>query len=223
MVRTASANTRTLSVRLHWTTELERLAPIQPYSRRHAERHRMDYMMTKCWLILLIMFHVGRLDAAAQSRKIIIDCDPGIDDAMAIILAMQYSGFDIVGITTMFGNAYLDQATRNALTVVELSGRKIPVYKGAAKPLHIKLEPPPDFVHGKDGLGNTNQPTPKSWSARPACSSIHCRYGQSQSRANHDSGCWQVDQSCRSYEVGSESHQERQGSRVDGRGGKCPR
>ena len=54
---------------------------------------------------------------------------------MAIILAMQYSGFEIVGITTMFGNAYVDQATTNALTVVELSGRTIPVYKGAAKPL----------------------------------------------------------------------------------------
>jgi hypothetical protein len=120
----------------------------------------MDDMKTKCCWILLIMFHVGHLDAAAQSRRIIIDCDPGIDDAMAIILAMQYSGFDIVGITTVFGNASLDQATRNALTVVELSGRKIPVYKGAAKPLHIKLEPPPDFVHGKDGLGNTNQPAP---------------------------------------------------------------
>jgi purine nucleosidase len=122
---------------------------------------RMDYMKTKCWLILLIMCHVGPLDAAAQSRKIIIDCDPGIDDAMAIILAMQYSGFDIVGITTVFGNAYLDQATTNALTVVELSGRQIPVYKGAAKPLRTKLEPPPAFVHGKDGLGNTNQPAPK--------------------------------------------------------------
>ena len=116
--------------------------------------------MKECCLILLMMFHVARLDAAAQARKIIIDCDPGIDDAMAIILAMQYSGFDIVGVTTVFGNAYLDQATKNALTVVELSGRKIPVYKGAAKPLHIELGPPPDFVHGKDGLGNTNQPAP---------------------------------------------------------------
>jgi purine nucleosidase len=123
---------------------------------------RVNDMKMKCWLILLVMLHVGRLDAAAQSRTVIIDCDPGIDDAMAIILAMQYSGFDIVGITTVFGNAYLDQATRNALTVVELSGRRIPVYKGAAKPLRIALEPPPDFVHGKDGLGNTNQPSPTS-------------------------------------------------------------
>ena len=116
--------------------------------------------MKKCCWILLVMFHMARLDAAAQPRKIIIDCDPGIDDAMAIILALQYSGFEIVGVTTVFGNAYLEQATRNALTVVELSGRPIPVYQGAAKPLNIKLTPPPDFVHGKDGLGNTNQPAP---------------------------------------------------------------
>jgi purine nucleosidase len=119
-------------------------------------------MKANCWLILLVLLHIGRVDVAAQSRKLIIDCDPGIDDAMAIILAMQYSGFEILGITTVFGNAYLDQTTRNALTVVELSGKEIPVYKGAAKPLRIPLDPPPDFVHGKDGLGNTNQPAPKT-------------------------------------------------------------
>ena len=101
-------------------------------------------------------------EAAAQPRKIVIDCDPGIDDAMAIILATQHPGLDIVGITTMFGNAYVDQATANALTVVELSGRTIPVYKGAARPLTIRIEPPPDFVHGKDGLGNTRQAAPRS-------------------------------------------------------------
>jgi purine nucleosidase len=117
---------------------------------------------TKCWLFLLIALRLSLRDAAAQPRKIVIDCDPGIDDAMAIILAMQHPGFEIVGITTMFGNAYLDQATKNALTVVELSGRTIPVYKGAAKPLRIKREPPPDFVHGQDGLGNTGQAAPKS-------------------------------------------------------------
>ena len=119
-------------------------------------------MKTKCCLSLLIALRLMLSEAAAQPRKVIIDCDPGIDDAMAIVLAMQYSGFDIVGITTMFGNAYVEQATRNALTVVELSGRTIPVYKGAAAPLRIKRESPPDFVHGKDGLGNTGQPAPKS-------------------------------------------------------------
>jgi purine nucleosidase len=110
-------------------------------------------------LVIALQLSLGV--AAAQPRKIVIDCDPGIDDAMAIVLAMQYSGFEIVGISTVFGNAYVDQATRNALTVVELSGRAIPVYRGAAKPRRIAIEPPPDFVHGKDGLGNTNQPPPK--------------------------------------------------------------
>ena len=111
---------------------------------------------------LLIALQVSLGEAAAQPRKIVIDCDPGIDDAMAIVLAMQHSGFEVVGISTMFGNAYVDQATRNALTVVELSGRTIPVYQGAAKPRRIAIEPPPDFVHGKEGLGNTNHPPPKS-------------------------------------------------------------
>ena len=118
-------------------------------------------MKMKYWLCLVIAFRLSSSEAAAQPRKIVIDCDPGIDDAMAIVLAMQSPGFDIVGITTVFGNAYVDQATKNALTVVELSGRSIPVYKGAAKPLRIPLAAPPDFVHGKDGLGNSGQPAPR--------------------------------------------------------------
>lgn len=129
----------------------------------------MNQMTTKRWLIILLLLQLCRIDAMAQSRKVIIDCDPGIDDAMALMLAMQYPGFEIVGVTTVFGNAYLEQTTRNALTVVELSGKTIPVHKGAAKPLRIPLAPPPDFVHGKDGLGNTDQPAPKrSYDAKPA-------------------------------------------------------
>jgi len=119
-------------------------------------------MDTRCYLALIVALHLSLGDATAQTRKVVIDCDPGIDDAIAIVLAMQYSGFEIVGISTMFGNAQVDQATRNALTIVELSGRTVPVYKGASKPLRLPLEPPPDFVHGKDGLGNTHQPPPKN-------------------------------------------------------------
>jgi len=119
-------------------------------------------MTTRRWLAFLVALGLSLGEAAAQPRKIVIDCDPGIDDAMAIILALQHPAFEVVGITTMFGNASVDQATRNALTVVELSGRIIPVYKGAAAPLQVALEPPPDFVHGKDGLGNTGQPVPKA-------------------------------------------------------------
>ena len=71
---------------------------------------------------------------------------------------MEYSDFEILGITTVFGNAGLEQATKNALKIVELSGKAIPVYQGAEHPLVIPAGNPPDFVHGRDGLGNTNQP-----------------------------------------------------------------
>jgi purine nucleosidase len=114
------------------------------------------------YLITLIVLSIGQFTAAAESKKIIIDCDPGIDDAMAITLAMQYSSFEIVGITTVFGNASVEHTTKNALRMVELSDKKIPVYKGAEKPLRIPLAAFPDFIHGKDGLGNSNQPDPKT-------------------------------------------------------------
>ena len=102
------------------------------------------------WLIALIIFNSIQCTATAQSRKIIIDCDPGVDDAMALVLAMQYPNFKILGITTVFGNALLEQATKNALVIVELSQTNIPVYKGAEKPLRKPLDAPPDFIHGKD-------------------------------------------------------------------------
>src|SRR5688572_18579469 len=108
--------------------------------------------------ILLVTFCACHVTAAAEPRKLIIDCDPGIDDAIALILAIQYPGFEILGITTTFGNASLEQATKNALRIVELSGKNISVYRGASKPLVVPLDPPPDFVHGQDGLGNTHQP-----------------------------------------------------------------
>jgi len=124
-------------------------------------------------LILLLLFTGSQLSTNAQTRKLIIDCDPGIDDAMALILAMQYPGFEILGITTVFGNAYPDQTVKNALTVVELSKKKIPVYKGAVKPLRVPLDTPPDFVHGKDGLGNTHQPDPTiTYEPKPAAQFI---------------------------------------------------
>jgi purine nucleosidase len=130
-------------------------------------------MMRASSLILLIMLSRGLLTATAQPSKVIIDCDPGVDDAMALILALKYPGFDVLGITTVFGNAYVDQTTKNALTIVELSKKNIPVYKGAAKPLRVQLEAPPDFIHGKDGLGNTNQPDPKiSYQQKPAAQFI---------------------------------------------------
>ena len=116
------------------------LTPVDvPGAIRAAVQRRVAGFQPKYCAAVVTAIYVASGIAVAQPRKIVIDCDPGIDDAMAIILAMQYSGFEIVGISTVFGNAYVDQATRNALAVVELSARKIPVHKGAAKPRRIAL------------------------------------------------------------------------------------
>jgi inosine-uridine nucleoside N-ribohydrolase len=91
--------------------------------------------------------------------KIIIDTDPGIDDAQAIAFAVAHKDIELIGLSTVFGNADIDTTTQNALVVLEQFGcTNIPVAKGAASPLVIERYPAPDFVHGKDGMGNLNLP-----------------------------------------------------------------
>jgi len=97
-----------------------------------------------------------------ERRKIIIDCDPGVDDALAIALAVESPDLEVIGITTSYGNAPVELTTKNALRIVELSGREIPVARGARGPLASPQHPSPTFIHGHDGLGNTNQPEPGS-------------------------------------------------------------
>lgn len=87
-------------------------------------------------------------------RKVIYDTDPGVDDAMALYYALAHPGLDVVGITTTFGNVYVEQAAANALYLTALSGHTIPVTQGVAKPMVKHAEAPPDFIHGSDGLGN---------------------------------------------------------------------
>jgi inosine-uridine nucleoside N-ribohydrolase len=94
-------------------------------------------------------------------RKILIDTDPGIDDAMAIFYALASPELDVVGLTTIFGNHCTDVCTTNALRLLEIAGRThIPVARGAVRPLHQTYRGPADFVHGDDGQGNTNLPPP---------------------------------------------------------------
>ena len=97
-----------------------------------------------------------------RPRKVILDADPGIDDAMAIVFALRSPALEVLGITTVFGNADIEVATANALRLVELTGRSVPVARGAARPLVVPKAPPPDFVHGADGLGNIAAPAPKT-------------------------------------------------------------
>ncbi|OGK64517.1 hypothetical protein A2313_04775 [Candidatus Roizmanbacteria bacterium RIFOXYB2_FULL_41_10] len=86
-----------------------------------------------------------------MKRKIIIDTDPGHDDAMAIMLAVKSEVFDILAITTVCGNSTIENTTRNARYVLRLLGREdIPVYSGARNPLKQSLIRA--IVHGKSGL-----------------------------------------------------------------------
>jgi len=94
-------------------------------------------------------------------EKIIIDTDPGIDDAMAIFFAMSSPELELLGLTTTFGNVSVDRATENALHLVEIARADIPVARGEAVPLVQEPLPFPDFVHGTDGLGNLNLPAPR--------------------------------------------------------------
>jgi inosine-uridine nucleoside N-ribohydrolase len=93
-----------------------------------------------------------------MTRKIIIDTDPGIDDAMAILLAFNAPQLSVLGLTTTFGNVPVNLATENALRLVELAGVSVPVAHGVAKPIIAEPLPHPDFVHGQDGFGNINWP-----------------------------------------------------------------
>lgn len=92
-------------------------------------------------------------------EKIIIDTDPGIDDGMAIQLALNSPELDILGYTTIFGNASVERTTINALRILEIANRtEIPVCRGASKPLKRKFKGGVPKVHGEDGQGNTWQP-----------------------------------------------------------------
>jgi uridine nucleosidase len=96
-----------------------------------------------------------------MARKILIDTDPGIDDSMAILSALRSPELDVVGLTTVFGNADVETCSLNGLRLVELEGHgNIPVAKGSGTPLFRRELDLASMVHGFDGMGNTNSPPP---------------------------------------------------------------
>ncbi|MFM8267074.1 MAG: nucleoside hydrolase [Ilumatobacteraceae bacterium] len=97
--------------------------------------------------------------SSSSAIRIIVDTDPGIDDAMAIFYALASPEVDVVGLTTVFGNAHVDVCTDNALRILDIAGRHdIPVARGAARPLAMPYRGPADFVHGANGLGDVALP-----------------------------------------------------------------
>lgn len=91
-------------------------------------------------------------------KKLIIDTDCGIDDAIAIMMAISRRDLEVVGITTVSGNTYVDQVTDNVLRLLSYFGREnIPVFKGATVPLIQRLSKG-EKIHGENGLGGVILP-----------------------------------------------------------------
>ena len=91
--------------------------------------------------------------------RVIIDTDPGIDDAIAILYALRHPGLEVAALTTVAGNIGLSTTTRNACRIATLAGVSVPVYAGADRPLKraSRFE---TAIHGNDGLGGVAFPEP---------------------------------------------------------------
>lgn len=98
--------------------------------------------------------------------KLVIDTDPGVDDAMAILFAARHPAIELLGLTSVFGNVTVAQATRNAIYLAEKAGfSHLPVAEGAAAPMVLPPFAPSRQVHGDEGFGDLPAFTPKG---RPA-------------------------------------------------------
>ena len=96
-------------------------------------------------------------------KRVIIDCDPGVDDVAALLFALTSPELNVEAVTTVYGNGPVDTCTANALRILAAAGRTdIPVYRGAGRPL--LRQPNPGWasqVHGDDALGNLAVPLPE--------------------------------------------------------------
>ena len=99
-----------------------------------------------------------------QKRNVLIDCDTGVDDAIATLLAVRSPALNVLGITTVGGNAFLEKVVRNTLIVVEHSGKHVPVFRGHSGPMLTALQTA-EHAHGSDGLGDIGFPDPKGKAA----------------------------------------------------------
>lgn len=98
-----------------------------------------------------------------MTEKILIDTDPGIDDSMAILLALRSPELQVVGLTSVFGNTDAPVTAQNALRLVEWEGNQtIPVAQGSNVPLVIPPRSHGKMVHGVDGMGGADLPLPRS-------------------------------------------------------------
>jgi purine nucleosidase len=112
-------------------------------------------------------------------RRFFIDTDTASDDAVAILMALQWPDVTVDGISIVSGNMPVEQGSRNARYTVELCGRDTPVYDGLHRPL-IREPQHAEFFHGPDGMGNMNYPEPRRAAAsRDAIAEIIRVFGES--------------------------------------------
>ncbi|WP_053756651.1 nucleoside hydrolase [Streptomyces sp. AS58] len=96
---------------------------------------------------------------SGQPIPVIIDCDTGVDDALALLFAVRHPGIDLRAVTCVAGNTDVDGVVRNTLTVLEQAGAPgVPVARGAERPLIETARSAP--VHGHDGMGDLGLPAP---------------------------------------------------------------
>jgi inosine-uridine nucleoside N-ribohydrolase len=96
------------------------------------------------------------------ATKILLDCDPGHDDAIALMLALASPEVELLGVTTVAGNQTLDKTTANAIRLLEFAGRAdVPVAAGADRPL-VREQYVASYVHGETGLDGPDLPPPQS-------------------------------------------------------------
>jgi purine nucleosidase len=101
-------------------------------------------------------------------HKVIFDTDPGVDDAMALVFQTRHPEIDLIGVTSVFGNATIETTTRNAVYLVErFAAPTVVVARGAAGPLRGTAPPPIPHIHGHNGLGDIELPVlPEGGNAR---------------------------------------------------------
>jgi inosine-uridine nucleoside N-ribohydrolase len=96
-----------------------------------------------------------------QAERILLDCDPGHDDAIALLLALASPELELLGVTTVAGNQTLEKTTANAIRVLDFVGRAdIPVAAGADRPL-VRVPFVAAYVHGETGLDGPDLPPPQ--------------------------------------------------------------
>ena len=105
-------------------------------------------------------------------HRLLIDTDPGVDDALALLMAHAHPRAQVVALTTTAGNVGLAHTTSNALKLLEYIGADTPVYAGCAVPL-VQAADDAAFVHGRDGFGDTGYLAPsRAAESEPAATAM---------------------------------------------------